>query len=132
LAQLLDNLLENAIKYSPWGTPVVVRVWRDARSVALAVEDRGCGLDAGDLGHIFEPFFRSERARRDGHAGVGLGLAVASRIAATFGGTIEVRSEPGEGSRFVLRLPAARPGCSGCFQDARGIEPRLSPRHVAS
>lgn len=105
LGQLLDNLLENACKYSPPGTPVVVRAWSEPDSVALSVEDRGSGIAAGDLPRIFEPFFRTESARREGHAGVGLGLAVARRIAATHGGTITAESEPGRGSRFVLRLP---------------------------
>ena len=93
------------------GTPVVVRACARIGSVALGVEDRGCGLAAEDLSRVFEPFFRGEQARRDGPAGVGLGLAVAQRIAATFGGTLDVRSEPGAGSLFVLRLPdAVEPG----------------------
>jgi signal transduction histidine kinase len=105
LGQLLDNLLENACKYSTPGTPIVVRVWPEPDAVALAVEDRGCGIPAEDLPRIFEPFFRAESARRLGRAGVGLGLAVARRIAATHGGTIAAESEPGRGSRFVVRLP---------------------------
>jgi two-component system, OmpR family, sensor kinase len=107
LAQLLDNLLENAFKYSLPGTPVIVRGWREHGAVALAVEDRGCGLSAEDVTHVFEPFFRAEPARREGQSGVGLGLSVARRIAATFGGSLDVRSEPGKGSAFVLRLPSA-------------------------
>ncbi len=76
--------------------------------VALAVQDRGWGLAAEDRLHVFEPFFRSAEARRRGLSGVGLGLAVVQRIAAVFGGTISVDSEPGRGSRFVLRLPDAK------------------------
>lgn len=106
LSQLLDNLLENACKYSAPGTPVVVRVWRDDGSACLGVEDRGCGLAPEDLKHIFEPFYRSEQARHGGQSGVGLGLAVAERIAAAFGGALEVRSELGVGSLFTLRLPS--------------------------
>ncbi len=105
LGQLLDNLLENACKYSAPGTPIVVRVWSEPDAVALSVEDRGCGIPAGDLPRVFEPFYRAESARRLGRAGVGLGLAVARRIAATHGGTIVAESEPGRGSRFVVRLP---------------------------
>jgi two-component system, OmpR family, sensor kinase len=107
LAQLVDNLLENAWKYSAPGTPIVVRAWREGESIALGVEDRGHGLTAEEAARVFEPFFRGEQARRDGHAGVGLGLAVAHRIAASFGGTLDVRSEPGAGSSFILRLPEA-------------------------
>jgi signal transduction histidine kinase len=109
LAQLVDNLLENACKYSAPGTPIVVRAWREGESIALGVEDRGCGLSAEEAARVFEPFFRGEPARRDGHAGIGLGLAVAHRIAATFGGTLEVRSQPGAGSLFVLPLPEVSP-----------------------
>jgi signal transduction histidine kinase len=105
LGQLLDNVLENACKYSEPGTPIIVRAWGEPGSVALAVQDRGCGIPTEDLARIFEPFYRAESARRLGRAGVGLGLAVARRIAATHGGTITVESEPGRGSRFVVRLP---------------------------
>jgi signal transduction histidine kinase len=107
LGQLLDNLLENACKYSGPGTPITVRVWREPDAVALAVEDRGCGIPPGDLPRVFEPFYRAESARRLGRAGVGLGLAVARRIAEAHGGTITAESESGRGSRFVVRLPRA-------------------------
>src|SRR5262249_39168755 len=98
LGQLLDNLLDNAAKYSAPGTPIDVRVWRAGDHVALAVQDRGLGLSPEDRAHLFEPFYRSAEARRRGYPGVGLGLAVVRRIAAAFGGTIEVQSEPGRGS----------------------------------
>jgi signal transduction histidine kinase len=106
LGQFLDNLLDNACKYSRPGTPVLLRLGHEAGSVTLTVEDRGLGIDPEDLPHVFEPFYRSPRARGLGVAGVGLGLAVSQRIAAAFGGTLEVQSEPGRGSRFTLRLPA--------------------------
>jgi signal transduction histidine kinase len=107
LGQLLDNLLENACKYSGPGTPITVRAWCERVVVALAVEDCGCGIPAEDLPRVFEPFYRAEPARRLGHAGVGLGLAVARRIARSQGGTITAESEPCRGSRFVVRLPQA-------------------------
>ena len=75
--------------------------------VALAVQDHGDGLMADDLSHVFEPFFRSAEARGAVNAGVGLGLAIVQRIAAVFGGTITAESVPGQGSRFVLRVPEA-------------------------
>jgi signal transduction histidine kinase len=106
LGQLLDNLLENACKYSEPGLPITVRVWSEPGAVALSVEDRGCGIPSEDLPRIFEPFYRTESARRLGHPGVGLGLAIARRIAETHGGTIAAESEPG-GSRFLIRLPRA-------------------------
>ncbi len=105
LAQAVDNLLENALNYSTPGTPVLVRVSAEGSLATLEIEDHGCGLERGELAQVFEPFFRSEQARLGGQPGVGLGLAIAQRIAATLGGTIAVTSEPGIGSRFVLRLP---------------------------
>jgi signal transduction histidine kinase len=106
LGQLLDNLLDNAAKYSAPGTPIDVRVWRAGDHAALAVQDRGMGLSPEDRAHLFEPFYRSAEVRRRGYTGVGLGLAVVRRIASVFGRTIEVRSEPGRGSTFMLRLSA--------------------------
>ena len=73
--------------------------------MVCAVEDAGCGIEAGDLPHIFQPFFRAADARARGSAGVGLGLAVAQRIATAFAGTLEVRSRHEQGSCFTLRLP---------------------------
>jgi signal transduction histidine kinase len=107
LGQLIDNLLENACKYSDPGTPIVVRVWGEPASAVVAVEDHGCGIAAEDLPRVFEPFYRTRSARQLGHAGVGLGLAVARRIAATLGATITAESETGRGSRFVVRMPCA-------------------------
>jgi heavy metal sensor kinase len=104
--ELLDALLDNALKYSEPGTPVAVRVGRDSDGSWVEVEDRGCGIAPDDRPHLFRPFFRSEAARRRGVPGVGLGLAVASRIAAALGGSIAVDSAPGRGSRFRVRLPA--------------------------
>jgi signal transduction histidine kinase len=107
LSQLLDNLLENACKYSEPGTPIAVRVGRRPGASVLAVEDRGCGLSAEEQARVFRPFYRSPQARTRGHPGVGLGLAVAQQIVEVFGGTIRVESEPGRGSRFEVALPGA-------------------------
>ena len=107
LGQLLDNLIENGCKYSEPGTSIIIRTWSEPGTVALAVDDRGCGIAQEDIPRVFEPFYRAESARQLGHAGVGLGLAVARRIALTHGGTITAESSPGTGSRFVLRLPQA-------------------------
>jgi heavy metal sensor kinase len=102
LGQLVDNLLDNACKYSEAGSPVVVRLTPDADEVVLSVEDTGRGVAEDDLPHIFEPFYRSARAPKEG--GFGLGLAVARRIALALGATLSAASEPGKGSRFALRL----------------------------
>jgi len=106
LGQLIDNLLENACNYSEAGTPISVGVGRHDDCVTVSVEDGGVGIAAEEIPHLFEPFFRSARTRRDGKAGVGLGLAVAQRIAAAFGARLELDKSSPSGSRFVLRLPS--------------------------
>lgn len=107
LAQLLDNLIENALKYGDAGTPVRVCAKAEGPVALISVEDAGWGLPAEDLPRLFDPFFRSEQARRSGRPGAGLGLAVVRRIAEALGGRVDVRSEPGRGTCFTLRLPAA-------------------------
>lgn len=105
LAQLLDNLVNNAFMYSAAGTPVVLRGTAEAGDATVAVEDRGIGISPEDRPHIFDPFYRSAEARRKGIAGTGLGLAIAARIAAALGGTLRCDGVEGGGARFELRLP---------------------------
>jgi signal transduction histidine kinase len=110
LQQVLDNLLQNAIKYSPEGSRVRVTLSADEREAAISVADEGGGIPAEDLPLVFDPFFRSKSA---GDApGTGLGLSVARQIVAAHGGRIDVQSQPGHGSTFTVVLPRAlqRPG----------------------
>ena len=100
LGQLLDNLLDNARKHGRPGTPIRVETSQENDVVTLAVEDAGPGIPPEDIPHLFEPFYRSAQARRRGTPGVGLGLAVAHRIAVAFGGSLNVRSQPGKGCAF--------------------------------
>jgi signal transduction histidine kinase len=104
LGQLLDNLLENACKYSDPGTPIRVRLVREPGAVTLSVEDRGVGLAPEELPHVFEPFYRSPHSHLRGDQGVGLGLAVVHRIASAFGATVSVESAPGRSTRFLVRF----------------------------
>jgi signal transduction histidine kinase len=106
LGELVNNLLDNALKYSESGTPVTIQIGREENGVVVAIEDQGCGIAANDVAGLFRPFFRTADARRRGIPGVGLGLAVAARLAKAFGGDIVVTSEMGRGSTFRLRLPA--------------------------
>jgi signal transduction histidine kinase len=129
LGQLVDNLLENACKYSRSGTPIALRLWGGADAVFLAVDDAGFGIAPEDLPHIFRPFYRSARAGCQGTDGTGLGLAVASRIAAAFGGSLGVESVSGRGSRFTLRLP--RPDSGDWLRTDRGVDPHPQPPDVA-
>src|SRR5262249_35809089 len=109
LAQALDNLLDNAAKYSAPGTPITLRAGRVGDDLWLAVEDEGPGVAPEGVPRRFGAFSRSEQGRRSGTPGVGLGLAVAARVAAAFGGRVAADSRPGRGSRFTIHLPAAAP-----------------------
>jgi signal transduction histidine kinase len=107
LGQLVDNLLENACKYTETGSLIVTHLKEEEGEYTLSVQDRGPGISTEDLPHVFEPFYRSDQARKLGIAGVGLGLAVVQRIAQALGGRIDVASQVGSGSRFTLWLPKA-------------------------
>jgi signal transduction histidine kinase len=113
LGQAVDNLLDNAFKYSDPGSPVSVVIARQEDGIVFVVEDRGSGIDAEDAGRVFEPFYRSAEVRRAGIGGVGLGLAIAARIVTAFGGRIEVKGRPGGGSRLVVRFPRLNSGSTG-------------------
>jgi signal transduction histidine kinase len=104
IEQVLINLVSNAIKYSPDGGDVCLRVGRQAGTACVAVSDRGVGIRPQDLDAVFRPFGRSAAAR-EAIPGVGLGLFVARRIALAHGGSLEVESELGKGSTFRLCLP---------------------------
>jgi two-component system OmpR family sensor kinase len=108
LAQVLDNLLDNARDHGPSGESATIRLWRETGVIAMSVEDRGRGIASDQLPRIFEPFYRASSSYRNGHGGVGLGLAVARRIAHASRGQLDAESEAGRGSRFILRLPEVR------------------------
>jgi signal transduction histidine kinase len=108
IRQVLSILLDNAIKYTPQGGEVRVRVLEADDRVEVAVSDTGIGIREEDLPCIFERFYRADKARARG--GAGLGLAIARQIAGAHGGTIGARSKVGTGSTFVLRIPQDGPG----------------------
>lgn len=108
IEQVLNNLVSNAIKYSPRGGRVEVVLEAQGEGVVLTVKDEGVGIEADELQSIFEPFRRTS-ASRASVPGVGLGLFVARRIVEGHGGRLTVESAPGRGSTFQVRLPA-RPG----------------------
>jgi signal transduction histidine kinase len=105
LGQLVENLLDNACKYSCPGQAIIVSTARDGGSALIVVEDSGSGIAQEDLTRIFEPFFRSSSTSHPKVPGAGLGLSVVERIVRALDGTITVRSELGRGSRFEVRLP---------------------------
>ncbi|HEY8424639.1 MAG TPA: HAMP domain-containing sensor histidine kinase [Limnochordales bacterium] len=108
LRELLVILLDNAVRYTPEGGSIRVCLarWRGRDGeVELAVQDTGIGIAAEDLPHIFERFYRADKARSRQTGGTGLGLAIAKWIVEAHGGRIQVESRPGQGSRFTVRLP---------------------------
>jgi len=106
LVTALTNLIENAIAYSPPGTPVSVsRTLREGR-IAIAVTDRGIGIEKQYQERVFERFYRVDKARSRATGGTGLGLAIVKHVAANHDGEILLWSKPGTGSTFTLLIPA--------------------------
>jgi signal transduction histidine kinase len=103
LRQIFANLIDNAVKYSPAGEPVEVRVSQSNGSVLVSVRDRGPGIEPQDHRLIFEKFGRVTGA--GAKPGTGLGLYIARSIAEAHGGKLDVSSAPGRGSTFSVRLP---------------------------
>jgi two-component system phosphate regulon sensor histidine kinase PhoR len=105
--QILDNLVDNALKYTPAGGRITVR-WRvEADQVCLEVADTGIGIPAADLPRVFERFYRVDRARSRELGGTGLGLAIVKHLTQAMKGTVEAASTVGQGTTFTVRLPRA-------------------------
>jgi PAS domain S-box-containing protein len=121
LEQVVQNLLHNAVKYSPEGGTIEVELGlsqRDqqaARKICLCIQDSGIGIPADSLSHVFRRFYRAKNAEQTQISGVGVGLFVAHEIVTLHGGTIEVESTEGSGSTFRVTLPLYIPS-----QDAEG------------
>lgn len=107
LQRAIQNLVDNALKYG--GDWVRVSAAASAGGVEIRVADRGPGIPATERDRIFDPFFRGDRAIKDQVHGTGLGLDLVKRIIEAHGGSVAVVSEPGQGSEFVVRIPAAPP-----------------------
>lgn len=103
LERVLQNVIDNAVKYSPEGTPVEVAVQQTESGVVITVRDHGVGIPASDLPHLFTPFYRASTAR--GISGTGLGLAGSKRIVEQHGGDLRVESAVGEGTAVTITLP---------------------------
>lgn len=103
--QVIDNIMNNAIKYSPDGGVITARMIDNQKEVVLSITDQGLGIPKKDLGHIFDRFFRVDKARSRAQGGTGLGLAISKEIIERFGGRIWVESAEGQGSTFSISLP---------------------------
>ncbi len=106
LVTALSNLLENAVAYSPAGSPVSISRRLADGMVEVAVTDRGIGIAEDEQQRVFERFYRADKARSRATGGTGLGLAIVKHVAANHGGSVGLWSRPGTGSTFTLRIPA--------------------------
>ncbi len=121
IAQVLENLLTNALKFTPDNGRVEVRLWRDGGEVVAEVADTGIGIAPEEQRRIFERFYQVQSSSTRKYGGIGLGLAIVRQILDAHGATIELASEPGKGSTFRFRLPVA------AHLDARtGSGPRVA------
>ncbi len=119
LAQVFSNLVDNALKYSPTGGSITLSASADASRIQVEVVDTGKGIPREAQPYIFERFYQADPSRPGGKKhGAGLGLAIVQEIVRAHGGTISVRSNPGEGSTFTVSLPFTR------FDDTTAISKR--------
>ncbi|MBU7462570.1 MULTISPECIES: cell wall metabolism sensor histidine kinase WalK [Lactiplantibacillus] len=103
--QVLDNIMNNAIKYSPDGGVVTCRLLETHNQVIISISDQGLGIPRADLNHVFDRFFRVDKARSRAQGGTGLGLAISKEVVQMLGGRIWVDSVEGKGSTFYISLP---------------------------
>ena len=109
LGSVMQNLVSNAIKYSREGGTVTIQVresnTQSGPAIQIAIHDQGEGIPSREIPHLFDPFFRGERARQAQTQGSGLGLSLVKQVVEAHGGEIDVSSTPGAGSTFVVELP---------------------------
>jgi signal transduction histidine kinase len=106
LRQVIANLLDNAVKYTPGGGQVTMRARVDGTDAAIEVEDNGAGISAEDLPRIWDRLYRGDRSRSE--RGLGLGLSLVRAVVEAHNGRAEVVSSPGQGARFTIHLPAVK------------------------
>jgi len=105
LRQVMQNLIENALRHTPGGGEVLIVLREEGAGVRLSVADTGAGIAAAELPHIFEHFYRADRSRARSSGGTGLGLAIVKSLVEAHHGRVTVESTPGAGSIFTVRLP---------------------------
>ena len=107
ISQMLFNIIDNALKYTPKGGRVTCSVEKSADCAIVKIEDTGIGISAEDVPYIFDRFYRVDKARSRDAGGAGLGLSICKEIVDMHSGTISVESVPGKGSAFTISLPLA-------------------------
>jgi signal transduction histidine kinase len=105
MAQVLDNLISNALRFTPAGGQITLRAWQEGAQVLFSVQDTGQGIAPADLPNIFERFYRADKSRTSNKGELGLGLAIAKALVEAHAGKIEATSALGEGTTFTIRLP---------------------------
>ena len=105
LTQVVYNIMDNAIKYTPEGGLIRARLIRSGRDAILSISDNGPGIPKEDQPHIFDRFYRVDKARSRNTGGTGLGLSIVNQLVLMHGGTVSVQSEEGHGSTFTVELP---------------------------
>ena len=128
LRQVLVNLVENAVKYSPDGGPVDGRLARDDRCVRWAVSDEGLGIPASERRRVFEKFYRLDPNMTRGIGGTGLGLYICRELVRRLDGRIWVEANGAKGSKFFVEMPVAatrakQPEPTAAVEPERGLEP---------
>lgn len=113
LSRVLQNLLDNALKYSPEGSPCEIEATAEDGWLVFSVRDHGIGIPAEEIPKIFERFYQVDQSSTRTFRGAGLGLSLVRDLVQHLGGGIEVESVEGEGSRFTVRLPVEHPGMNG-------------------
>jgi signal transduction histidine kinase len=106
LQRVINNLVDNALRYTPAGGTVCVEVAREPHAVLIRVKDTGIGISPEHQAMVFERFYRTDESRARDSGGSGLGLPIAQAIAQAHGGEITLNSAAGQGSEFLVRLPA--------------------------
>ncbi len=108
ITQVLLNLLDNARHHTPAGGTVTIGARAEGKELTVWVSDTGAGIDAADLPHIFDRFYRADRARSGSTGGSGLGLSIVKAIITAHGGTIHAESAPDQGTSILFTLPLAQ------------------------
>ncbi|MCF3651405.1 sensor histidine kinase [Synoicihabitans lomoniglobus] len=108
LTQVFENLLDNALKYTPPGSTITIAARRRTEEVEIRVKDTGPGIPQADLPHIFERFYRVEKGRSREKGGTGLGLSIVKHIIQLHGGRVRAESQLNEGMTFVLTIPSSK------------------------
>lgn len=105
IEQVIINLVDNAVKYTPEGSVVKIKVYGNKNNVYFEISDNGPGINKNDIDHLFEAFYKGNKNNADSRRGVGLGLAICKSIVLAHGGDIKVRNNEAGGAKFIFTLP---------------------------